>query len=257
MAIKSKIILLIFLSWFLSPVFFAQESLKETSIDSGPLEYTLPEIIVKGDNSMRSLRMEVIHAQELKFEVFNNLNSTDDFDITCEWHAPLGTRIKEWSCDVNYMKKARADAVRDWMHGAPIPSDHQLSVQYADKTRALNREMKALAIKHPELAIAMVNAYELQQLFKAERKERYKDSLLIGHSETDENKLAVNKIDLWELAFLDHRRRSISDEIWARWDNMYRKLFQIETYKKLWESVNHDKYNNEFIAYVNEIISDR
>ena len=142
-------------------------------------------------------------------------------------------------------------------HGTPIPTDLQLSGQYANKTRALNKEMKALAIKHPELALAMVNAYELQQLFKAERKKRYKDSFLIGHSEPDENKLVVNKIDIWELAFLDHRRRSISDEIWARWDNMYRKLFKIETYKKLWESVNHDKYNDEFIAYVNEIISDK
>ncbi len=217
------------------------------------LEYTLPEIIVEGDNSMHSLRMEVIHAQELKFEVFNNLNSTDDFDITCEWHAPLGTRIKQWSCDVNYMKKARADAVRDYReHGAPMPSDHKLAVQFADKARALNREMKAVAVKHPELAIAIINAHELEQLYKAERIKRYKDSILAGHPEPE---LALNKIDIWEAAFLDHSGGVISDAIWERWDSTYRKLFTIKTYRRLWESVNHDKYADEFIKYVNRIIS--
>ena len=92
MADKLKIVLLICcISCFLSLNISAEEKLKEPYTDSDTLEYTLPEIIVKGDNSMHSLEMAVINAEELKFEVFNNLNSTDDFDITCEWRAPLGS----------------------------------------------------------------------------------------------------------------------------------------------------------------------
>jgi hypothetical protein len=255
LAIKFKIILLIFLVWFFSSGVTAEDILKKTSTDSDPLEYTLPEVIVEGDNSMHSLRLEVIRAQELKFEVFNNLNSTDDFDIICDWHAPLGTKIKEWSCDVNYLKKARADAVRDYrQHGAQFPSEHKMAIELAEKGRELNREMKALAVKHPELALAIINAHELEQLYKEEQKKRYGDGILTGNSEQG---LVVNKIDIWEAAFMDHSRGLISDQIWERWDSTYRKLFYIKTYQRLWESVNHDKYADEFIKYVNSIIPKR
>ena len=75
MTVKLKIAFLIFFTCFLCSVISAEETVKEASTNSNELEYTLPEIIVKGNNSMHSLRMEVINAQELKFEVFNNLNS--------------------------------------------------------------------------------------------------------------------------------------------------------------------------------------
>lgn len=254
MAIKLKIILLIFLSCFLSTGIFAEETLTKTSTNSDTLEYTLPEIIVKGDNSMYSLRMEVINAEEVKFEVFNNLNSTDDFDITCDWHAPLGTRIKEWSCDVEYMRKARAEAAERMMEmGAPFISEHQLAVQNAHKARALNKEMKTLAILHPELAVAMINAHELQELYKKERRNRYKDSIFVGNPE--EPDLKLNKIVILEAAFQDHRNGVISDEIWGRWDSLYRKLFRLKSYQNMWKSANYGKYGDDFVAYVNTLMA--
>ena len=160
--------------------------------------------------------------KRLKFEVFNNLNSTDDFDITCEWHAPLGTNIKRWSCDVGYMKKARADGIRDWRQGhSPIlPSDHNLLIKNANRARALNKEMKTLAMQHPELAIAIINAHELEQLYKQEQKKRYKDSILVGDPEPD---LAFNKLDIWAAAFEDHSNGVISDTTWKRWDKYLQK----------------------------------
>ena len=215
MSVKFGIVLVVFLSWFLSSGISAEGTLTETYSDSDSLEFTLPEVIVEGDSSMHSLRMEVIHAEEIKFEVFNNLNSTDDFDITCEWHAPLGTNIKRWSCDVGYMKKARADGVRDWMQGhSPIlPSDHKLLIKNANRARALNKEMRQLAAQHPELAIAIINAHELEQLYKQEQKKRYKDSIFVGHPEPD---LALNKLDIWAAAFEDHSNGVISDATWKR-----------------------------------------
>ena len=253
MHIKFKIVTLIFLSCFLTSSISAEESVAEPSTDSDTVEFTLPEIIVKGDNSMHALKMEVIRAEELKFEVFNNLNSTDDFDITCEWHAPMGTVIKEWSCDTGYMRKARADAARDWLQrGVQLQTDHQLTIQNAEKARELNREMKALAMKHPELAIAIINAHELEQLYKAEQKKRYGKSIFTGNREPD---LVLNKIVIWEAAFLDHSNGVMSDEIWERWDSMYRKLFRINTYRRVWKTADRDKYSDEFKAYVNSIIS--
>ena len=113
--------------------------------------------------------------------------------------------------------------------------------------------MNALAVEHPELAIAMVNAHELQQLYKEERRKRYKDSIFAGTPPAPDLKL--NKIDIWAAAFQDHSKKVISDEIWARWDSIYRKIFKLTSCQKLWASLNHDKYSNEFVAYVNKIIA--
>ena len=78
--------------------------------------YILPEIVVKGDNSLRSLKMDVMRAEKLKYEIFNNLNSTDEFDITCKWYSTLGTRIKQWRCNVDYMEDAVARNARGWIN---------------------------------------------------------------------------------------------------------------------------------------------
>ncbi len=254
MTMKSKTVLLIFLFCFICTGITAKDADKETSAESDTLEYTLPEILVRGDNSMHSLKMEVIKAEELKFEVFNNLNSTDDFDITCEWRTLTGSRLKHWKCDVEYMRKARAESLSNWrMGGAPMPSDSQLAIRHADKTRALNKEMKALATRYPEMAIAMVNAHEMEQLYVYENQKRYKDSIFVGKQ--PEPDLVLNKLVIWEAAFTDHKNGAISDEIWKRWDSTYKKIFSIKSYRRMWKKANHKKYREDFVAYVNEIIS--
>jgi hypothetical protein len=265
MAMKSKILLLIFLSWFLSPGISAKETLKGASTDSDAQEYMLDEVIVTGDSSLHSLEMEMIRAEELKYEIFNSLNSTDEFDITCKWYTSLGSRIKKWGCDVGYMKDARTEDARYMLYheilrdksGWLIP-DIQRTVELAHKTEALNKEMIELAVKHPELATAMIRANELKKLYEAERRKRFKNnklSILAGNLESDENDVILNEIDIYEKAFIDHNRGAMPDEIWERWDSWCKTKFQRESYRKLWASANHDKYADEFIGYVNIIIS--
>jgi hypothetical protein len=263
MDMRKKIVLLLCVSWFLSSGIYAEETPQNRSSDSDLTEYTLPQIMVIGDTSMGSLERDVIEAQELKFKVFNNLNSTDDFDIECRWRELQNSRIKKWGCDVGYLRKARYDAIRDWRDALqnksavvpPIPSDEALLVQYADKGRALNREMNALAIQYPEMALAIVNAHEMEELYKEEVAKRYKDSIFVG--DPPRSDLRLNKIDIWEAAFQDHKKGLISDEAWARWDTMYRKIFKLPSYQNLWTSVNRNKYSDEFVAYVNTIVSDK
>ncbi|MBN1907144.1 MAG: hypothetical protein JW927_18840, partial [Deltaproteobacteria bacterium] len=236
MNLRNKILLVIVVSWFLSSGIYAEETAQNASADNDLKEYILPQITVIGDTSMGSLERDVIEAHELKYKVFNNLNSTDEFDITCGWTERINTRIKDWTCDVGYIKTAREDAVRDFVEkGIPMPSDGVLLVNYAHKGRALNREMRALASKHPEMAIAIINAYELEELYNEEVIKRYKDSILVVDPPKPDLKL--NKIDIWEAAFQDHKKGILSDEAWARWDTMYRKIFKLPSYQNLWTSV--------------------
>lgn len=259
MAIKFKILMLILLSCFLGSNISAQEASNENSNNSDAKEYMLDEVIVTGDSSLSSLRMEVYMVEEYKYEIFNSLNSTDEFDITCEWRAPLGSRIKRRVCEAGYMKKAREEDARLFMDMLlPPRTAEQLVVQFAHKTKELNKEMIALAIKNPELATAMVRHQELHKLFLQEKINRLKDRwlrYLAGNPEPIENKDIMNEIDLWEKAFIDHSGGKIQDNIWARWDSWCKTKLQKKYYQKKWESANQDKYVDEFKSYINAIIS--
>ncbi len=128
-----------------------------------------------------------------------------------------------------------------------------LLTKYAYKGRALNREMRALASKYPEMAVAIINAHELEELYNEEVLKRYKDSIFVG--DPPEPDLRLNKIDIWEAEFQDHKNGIMSDEIWARWDSMYRKIFKLPSYQNLWTSLNHNKYPGEFVSSVNTIVA--
>lgn len=224
---KSRIALLIFLSLLLSSAISAEETSKKQSTNSDTKEDVFDEIKVLGDRSLFSLRREAIKAQELKYEIFNSLNSTDEFDITCEMIAPIGSHI----------------------------SDIQLAAENAHKTKALNKEMKDLAAKHPELVTAMIRGNEINKLYEAERRKRFKNSVLIGHPEPEENNVNFSEFDIWQAVFVDHMRGSTPDDIWKRWDSWCRNKLQEKSYRALWASDDKNQYVDEFKAYINSIIS--
>ena len=125
----------------------------------------------------------------------------------------------------------------------------------AYKTEALNKEMIVLAFERPELATAMIRAHVLEQRYQAERRKRFKDSILIGHPAPKEGNVILNEIDVWAAAFLDHSRGAMSDDIWERWDNWCRAKLQEKSYRTLWASASLSKYSVQFIVYINQIIS--
>jgi tetratricopeptide (TPR) repeat protein len=222
--------------------------------DSDAQEWVLEEIIVIGDRSLLSLRMEVYQAEELKFDLFNALNSTDEFDITCEDRASTGSRIKRRVCDVGYMKEARAEDARKFLTMGIRPrSDYELASQFADKTEALNKEMIELGVKHPSLAKAMINEYVLKQCYIVEHRERFKHSILIGHPEPEE--YFGDELKFLEFAYLAHNDGMLEEEMWSYWDERFRSVIHQEPYRSIWLSSNSETYADEFIAYVNTIIS--
>jgi hypothetical protein len=162
-------------------------------------------------------------------------------------------------CEAEYIKKAaRGDTNNFFNLGIQPRSRDQLAKELAHKTKALNKEMIALAIKHPELATAMIRSHELNKLFMQEKINRFKDSwlrYLAGNPEPIENKNIMNEIDMWEKVFIDHSGGKIQDNIWARWDSWCKTKLQNKYYQKKWESANQDKYVDDFKSYINAIIS--
>ena len=255
MAVKSKIVLLIFLSCFWSSGISAQEPVIEKSTDSDAQEWILDEITVIGQ-SLHSLRMETIRAEDIKFEIFNSLNSTDDFDITCEYvaHTYLNSRIKRRECNVGYMTKARSvDAYQYMIRGITPRSDPELAMEFARKTEALNKEMVELSLKHPSLAKAIINEIELKQRLIVERRERFKDSILIGNTKPEE--YFRDELKFLDFAYIAYINEMMEEEIWNYWDTRLRSIIHQEPYRSIWLSSNRETYAAIFMAYVNGILS--
>jgi hypothetical protein len=123
-----------------------------------PQNQAIEEIEVIGRTSSR-LRVEIQRIEERMFALFNELNSTDDFDVTCRNAPPLysGTRIPTSECEPAYLKKARAANAYDYFTlGIELKSDADLKFENRVKTEQLNVEIRRLALDHPELAQAIL-----------------------------------------------------------------------------------------------------
>jgi hypothetical protein len=114
--------------------------------------------------------------------------------------------------------------------------------------------MIELAIKHPSLAKAMINEYALKQLYDAERRERFKDSILIGHPEPEE--YFGDELKFLDFAYSAYIDGMLEEEIWSYWDRRLRSIIHQEPYRSIWLSSDSKTYTMKFITYVTAILSE-
>jgi hypothetical protein len=242
------------LSVFLAGVLIYPESAVAQQ-DTDLPTYEMEEITVIGERPLYSLRMEIYKVEDIKVKLFNSLNSTNDFDIKCEYvaHTEYNSNIKRRECNVNYMKKARAEDAREFLErGIPPRSEGQLRGELAHKTEALNKEMIELAVKHPEMAKAMINEYALKQLYIAEWRERFKDSILIGHTKPEE--YFGDELKFLDFAYVAYKSGMLEEQIWNYWDKRLRTVIHQEPYRSIWLSSDIKTYSFKFIGYVTAIL---
>jgi len=156
------------LSLALSPAAVCQTAPID-EVDQPPSE-TVEEIIVYGDKSMSILRFEMNHAADITFDLFNSLNSDDEFDIHCYQEARIGSRIKRRVCRPNFEKEIVAESYRSLlMHGIPIAG---AEARINQKTELLQAKMEALVSEHPKLQKALSEFIDAQQAVDDEHERR-------------------------------------------------------------------------------------
>jgi hypothetical protein len=141
------------------------------------------QIDVIGQRTLLSLRAETQHLEQHMFRLYNELNSSDDFDVACGDKTPTGSKLPVWQCEVAFMRDAegvefsrmwdnRTRGTRGVMAFGYVPRSHeQLAFLHREKLKQLNTEMKALALQHPELASALLDLQaRREQLAEMERK---------------------------------------------------------------------------------------
>jgi hypothetical protein len=129
----------------------------------GP-ERPIEEIQVIGERSLITLQNEIRADEVQMYELFNDLNSNDDFDVTCRNITHTGTLIPTWECDAGFMTRERFQNVQDFLQSGFIPkTDEQMYWENRHKVAALNAEMIALAKENPALARAMLDLHAKRQ----------------------------------------------------------------------------------------------
>ena len=136
---------------------------------------TVEEIVVYGEKSLVHLRHEVHRAEDRVFDVFNTLNSDDEYDIHCYREAPIGSHIHRRVCRANFVSKATAAEARALLLRLPNPI---ASATIQKKTERLLEEMEALAKERPELLNALSELSGATQTYKSEHQRRCEGRVL-------------------------------------------------------------------------------
>jgi hypothetical protein len=136
----------------------------------------IEEVEVIGERSILNLQIEIRNQEVAMYKLFNDLNSTDDFDVNCRNVIHTGTLIPTWECDAGFMTRLRFQNAQDFLQFGMIPkTDEEMYWENRHKVEALNAEMIALAKENPELAEAMLELHakrqRMEEMQKAKREE--------------------------------------------------------------------------------------
>jgi hypothetical protein len=168
-----------------SPAAFSQSAGTDETAPGAPA--TMEEIIVYGDKSLSQLRRELHKASEAFFDVYNDLNSNDDFDILCDYQTKLGQRRREHICTPKFSLKAEARESTAWLlsgiqlqrstgpdagfntgMGFRTPTARRV----VEKEKLMFQEMSELLAQRPELREALVEVARAKNGYESERQRR-------------------------------------------------------------------------------------
>ena len=148
----------------------------ECQSDAVQTEEPIEEIVVRGHKSIIGLKLEMYKAEEALYDLFNSLNSDDDFDIHCYREAKTGSHIKQRICRTQKLGELLAEQTQRMMRGEPY-------VYPAAEIKRMNErmlaEMTEMVSEHPEYLNALVEFTEARKTHDSERKRRCEGRLFI------------------------------------------------------------------------------
>jgi hypothetical protein len=133
-------------------------------------EQELDEVIVSG-MTLREMREAIVAAEQRFYDLYNELNQDDDFDIHCREHAPLGTRIKQRQCLIAFQEEAQMMYARAMLNGEYSADPVMMALELRDEFR---RNALAIINGDARLLRLVKERERLEEKYKAERRKRFK-----------------------------------------------------------------------------------
>ena len=159
---------------------------------TAPQEQT-EEVVVRG-RRIGELRAEVEDARERAYELFNDLNGNDEFDVYCHNESRSGTNVPQVICRAQFENRISAAAAREYLSGlfsacnqdGGVTQDCMFSNagagginraqgvegQLPGKREQMADEILRVARENDEFAQAILDWYEASQQYDAARKRR-------------------------------------------------------------------------------------
>jgi hypothetical protein len=149
------------------------------------------EVIVHG-RRLGDLRLAVESARQRAYDIFNEINGDNDFDVHCGAEKRDFSHMKRRLCRPQFENRIQAQAAKEYMHelfvacrgeisascvdsGAGqrgLVRAHAVEIQIPGKRKEMNQEILRLANENTQFAQAILDYYEASQELKAATKRR-------------------------------------------------------------------------------------
>src|SRR5688572_23617072 len=164
--------------------------------DAAPQQEAPEQVIVRG-RRIGELRAEIEDARRRAYDIFNEININDEFDVYCRKESQPGTNVPRQICRAQFERRISADAASEYMgslaRNCPVGAGGVLDTQAcmfsnygqnaADAARGIegqlpgkHAEMSAeilrLANEDERFGQAILDYYEASQQYEAARKRR-------------------------------------------------------------------------------------
>lgn len=176
---RLSLIFVILMGFWLPPVLAKQKYSEDTdkAVVTNPVTATadnhatadnpleLDKLTVTGQRSPLSIRRELFRTQDRIFEMFNDLNTDDDYDMVCVHEARIGSQIKYQNCKPRKLWSAESFAWADWIDGEP----YDLGLSEAHRIEQRQRELMAdEANRNPQFMELLKQRLALRKAYEAE-----------------------------------------------------------------------------------------
>ena len=180
---------------------FSQDAVETGTNSAQQSTRELEEITVVGQRSLLSMRYQIRREEDNLYKLFNELNSTDEFDIKCR-NVTRNSYIPRRECEPKFFTKARqANAImgladmRDSLSAAAesgnsdaaagvnetlmergidlLESDSELALQEGKTFEALNEEIFRIAIENLDYLESLLRIDELKNEYAAKRQQKF------------------------------------------------------------------------------------
>ena len=156
------------------------------------------EVVVRG-RRIGELRAEIEVARRRAYDIFNEINTNDEFDVRCRKESKPGSNVPAQTCRARFEYDISADAASEYMRSlawnCPVvggvldtqacmfsgygqsaaDSARAIEGQLPSKRDQMNAEILRLANENDEFAQAILDYYEASQQYEAARKRRNDD----------------------------------------------------------------------------------
>jgi hypothetical protein len=136
-----------------------------------PIEGDIQEMEVIGQQELTALRNKISEAEDRMYDIFNEYNKDDRFDIVCLMEARLGTRIPQKVCRPRFLNDAESDNGKAYL--ATAQGSGYSGNRAPPSNAVLDREMpvmeaklKQAVLENPAFYEVVVEHHELREQYE-------------------------------------------------------------------------------------------